>query len=364
MGGPDRPDTEFRHVAFDNPSTPPGPLTEGALYQRCVDVHDHHLEVYFRQRDLDAALATYHAHAIGVGTGRGEWGGSAEAMREVIRRDIEGFSSPVEYVLRERVFHLVAEHVVICQCLLDLALHADAHRMTLRDLRHTVALVLEPTGEARIAHIHVSFPTDVHGDEEPYPLKEIQEITAVVDDLIANRTRDLTEAYRKLEFVAIHDRLTGLYNRIRLDEKLSQEIKRARRYGSLISVVLLDIDHFKDVNDRYGHLVGDQVLKRLGSVIAGSLRETDMGGRWGGEEFLLILPETRVEQAVQLAERVRQGFAAEVFEFDGEQLSLTASCGVAQYCKDDDTEALFSRADRALYRAKHDGRNRTALAAD
>ncbi|HRQ63460.1 MAG TPA: diguanylate cyclase [Xanthomonadaceae bacterium] len=351
-------------MAFDESTAAPGPLTEGALYRRCVEAHDHHLDVYFKRRDLAAALSTYHVHAIGVGTGRGEWGASAEAMRDVVRRDIEGFSSPVEFTLRERIFHLVAERVVVCQCLLDLALHADAHCVTLRDLRHTLVMSFEPTGEARIAHIHVSFPTDVHGDEEPYPLKEIQEIATVVDDLIVNRTRDLTEAYRKLEFVAIHDRLTGLYNRICLDEKLSQEIKRARRYGSLISVVVLDIDSFKEVNDRHGHLVGDRVLQRLGTVIAQSLRETDVGGRWGGEEFMLILPETQVEQAVRLAERIRLGFASQVFAFDGEDRVLTVSCGVAQYRQDDDIESLFSRADRALYRAKHGGRNRTVCADD
>jgi diguanylate cyclase (GGDEF)-like protein len=335
----------------------------GELQRRVLAAHDHHLEVYFGRRDLAAALATYDPEAIGIGTGRSEWGGSAEAMRAIVRNDLHGFPDPVGYRVRDRVVLPVAADVVVCQCVLDLSLPVGAHRMKLRDLRHSVVMRFDdPARAPRIVHIHVSFPTSVHGDEEPYPLKEIEEITAVLDDLIANRTRDLLDAYRRLEHVAVHDRLTGLHNRIRLDEKLSQEIKRARRYGSRIALVLIDVDRFKEINDRYGHLAGDQVLMRLGALIRDSLRETDAGGRWGGEEFLLVLPETGAAEAVRLAERIRQAFARERFRFEDEDIGLSVSCGVAEHRQGDDAETLFARTDRALYRAKRQGRDRTQAA--
>jgi diguanylate cyclase (GGDEF)-like protein len=344
-------------------------LTRGSFYQRFLEAHDDHLRVYFARRDKAAALDGYHDSAIGVGTGRSEWGGTPEAMRGIICRDIDSFRDSIDYTVRDRRFLRVGDAAVVCQALLDLSLLADAHCMTLRDLRHTVVMVADADDKVRIAHIHVSFPTDVHGDEEPYPLKEIAEISAVVDELIANRTRDLTDAYRKLEHMAIHDRLTGLYNRIRLDEKLTAEIKRANRYRSLISVVMLDIDNFKAVNDDYGHLAGDKVLRQLAARITESLRETDLAGRWGGEEFLIILPETDQTQALQLAERLRETFAARPIAIDDADgggvprlLRLTISCGIAQHRVGDDLDSLFERVDGALYCAKRQGRNRSFVA--
>lgn len=343
-------------------------LTQGPIFRRFCQAHDHHLRVYFSERDKLAALATYHHAAIGVGTGRGEWGNTPQAMRDVIHRDIDGYSDSIEYNLRDRQFIRVCDTAVVCQSLIDLSLQVDTHLMTLRDLRHTVVMVVEDdNSEPYIAHIHVSFPTDVHGDEEPYPLKEIEEITAVVDEMINDRTRDLMDAYRKLERMAIHDRLTGLYNRIRLDEKLNGEIKRANRYNTVISAVLIDIDNFKAVNDEYGHLAGDRVLVQLARQISESLRETDLAGRWGGEEFLIILPETDQNQAYQLAERLRMDFADNAVIIDdgtGQKLDLTISCGITQHRFGDSMESLFNRADKALFCAKRAGRNQSCLATE
>ncbi|MGY6518958.1 MAG: GGDEF domain-containing protein [Lysobacteraceae bacterium] len=335
-------------------------LQAGPLHEVARRFHDDHLDAYFNHRALDRTLATYSPAATGVGTGRGEWGVTAEAMRRIVERDLGEFPHRIDYTVRDRRFWEVAPSVVVCQALLDLALHTGAHRMQLRDLRHTTVLRCDDRAAPCIVHIHVSFPTDVHGDEEPYPLKEIEALSELVDELIANRTRDLTEAYRRLEHMAIHDALTGLYNRIRLDEKLLHEVLRARRYGSAVAVALLDIDAFKAVNDRFGHLAGDSVLVRLAAMVRELMRETDLAGRWGGEEFMLVLPETSVAAAMAVCERIREAFATEVFEFDGGgPQQLTLSAGVTGWSAGDDTESLFQRADRALYAAKSEGRNRT-----
>ena len=163
------------------------------------------------------------------------------------------------------------------------------------------------------------------------------------------------DAERKLRRMATHDPLTGLLNRRGIDQRLNQKLKEARRYGRPLSVVLFDIDHFKDVNDTYGHDVGDAVLKGLAKAAGVHLRESDMLARWGGEEFLVVAPETRHDGALELGEKLRET----VEETPQPQAGrITISAGVATYREDDNGPGLVKRADEALYRAKENGRNR------
>ena len=158
-----------------------------------------------------------------------------------------------------------------------------------------------------------------------------------------------------LEREATFDQLTGALNRRRTEQALSREMERSNRHGTALSVALLDIDHFKAVNDRFGHAVGDEVLSDLVQRCSASLRATDLIGRWGGEEFLLVLPDTGQESALQLAERLRQRIS-EGRTSTGQR--VTASFGVAVYQPGESLAPLLKRADDALYRAKDRGRNR------
>ena len=165
---------------------------------------------------------------------------------------------------------------------------------------------------------------------------------------------------RRLEELATTDPLTRLLNRRALLERLSAEVDRARRFKSHLSLLMVDIDHFKSVNDRHGHLVGDSVLRQLGTVLAGLVRTIDVVARYGGEEFVLILPETSTEGAVTFAERLRERADRQAFDIGTKQsLHLTCSVGVATFPSPRvaSTEDLFARADEALYRAKSGGRN-------
>jgi two-component system cell cycle response regulator len=165
---------------------------------------------------------------------------------------------------------------------------------------------------------------------------------------------------RRLEALATTDPLTRLLNRRALLERLSREVDRAKRYASLLTLLLLDIDHFKSINDSAGHLVGDSVLRQLGALIEASVRTVDIAARYGGEEFVLILPETSQEGGVIFAERIRESIERYPFDAGSEEpLHLTASIGVATFPSPrvDSTEDLFARADEALYRAKSGGRN-------
>jgi diguanylate cyclase (GGDEF)-like protein len=171
------------------------------------------------------------------------------------------------------------------------------------------------------------------------------------------KTLFLSEETRRL---ANNDGLTGLQNRRRTTERLEIEIARARRYGVPLSVALCDVDHFKQVNDRYGHNMGDQVLVYVGRALQTTLREVDLVGRWGGEEFLIILPDTDVTGGGVVAERLRAGIEA-LPPFSGGPERVTASVGLACFDPSDSTAGLIDRADQALYKAKKGGRNRAEI---
>ncbi|EGM78692.1 diguanylate cyclase (GGDEF) domain-containing protein [Rheinheimera sp. A13L] len=170
----------------------------------------------------------------------------------------------------------------------------------------------------------------------------------------AQRARQLADMMTK-------DSLTGLLQHARVKERLSHELQRSERTGEPLSVVMLDIDHFKKVNDNYGHLTGDQVISSLANLLKQQLRKTDIIGRYGGEEFLLILPDCNQNQAFGLVEQLRQSFASLPFSFDYQNFHCTFSAGICQATATDQTDQLIDQADKALYASKHAGRNQTQL---
>jgi diguanylate cyclase (GGDEF)-like protein len=173
---------------------------------------------------------------------------------------------------------------------------------------------------------------------------------------LSDSNRELKHAFDRIEQLAVRDPLTGSYNRRFLMECLAGERSRAERLATAFSVCILDLDHFKAINDSLGHAAGDAVLKRLPILAATGLRAIDVFGRFGGEEFLLILPGTLLEGAQAAAERVRRAIEAARFPGLGER-RVTATFGVAQYAKGEDVAALLARADGALYAGKARGRN-------
>ena len=182
--------------------------------------------------------------------------------------------------------------------------------------------------------------------------------------MVAQRTLELTEANRRLTELAHTDPLTKLLNRRRFIELAEVERERARRMGHAFSVVLFDLDHFKAVNDTYGHHAGDQVLQAACAMVRDCMRSIDVVARYGGEELVALLPGTGAEPALQLAQRVGATLAAQAISGDGHEVRITTSAGVAEWLPSGESlESLLSRADAALYRAKAEGRNRALLAA-
>ena len=173
----------------------------------------------------------------------------------------------------------------------------------------------------------------------------------------------LSRYQRRIEEMASTDKLTGLLNRHAftiLIEKLLAEYRRVRQP---ISMLLADIDHFKEINDRHGHLAGDRVLEHVARVLVAGLRESDIAVRWGGEEFLLVLRGCDQNEAERIAETLRQRIAATLIEVDGRRIAVTLSVGVSEYDGAESPDQTVDRADGALYAAKHGGRNRVEVAA-
>jgi len=167
------------------------------------------------------------------------------------------------------------------------------------------------------------------------------------------------QLYEKVQELSIMDGLTEVYLRRHLMERLEEEIDRAERLNLTFSIGMVDVDHFKDCNDRYGHLVGDAVLNKIAGRLKKAVREVDMIARYGGEEFCLVLPETTKELAVSVGERIRRSVGEETIKAFDEELKITVSAGIATYPEDGTKiETLLEKADTALYKAKRRGRNK------
>lgn len=169
----------------------------------------------------------------------------------------------------------------------------------------------------------------------------------------------LRDSERKYKELSITDELTQLHNSRHFQDSLTTEIERADRYKHPLSILMLDIDNFKQYNDRFGHLAGNKVLVSLGQVILDNIRRTDPAFRYGGEEFTVILPETKGDGAQMVAERIREKFASETISPESNEIKRnTVSIGVTQYRPDEDMAALINRVDLAMYAAKRQGKNR------
>ena len=200
---------------------------------------------------------------------------------------------------------------------------------------------------------------------------------AYVGEFISTSRRKLRESNQKLEHAmreveaamliiqeqAIHDELTGLYNRRYLLAAIDTERRRSARSNDPFCILLLDIDHFKRINDTFGHLAGDHVLTLLSKIVSTQLRMIDCFGRYGGEGFILLMPQTNLNGATLAAERLREVIAASKFEIVQSDTSISVSIGVAEFFDGESVEQLISRADLALYAAKDRGRNRVEAAA-
>ncbi len=187
-----------------------------------------------------------------------------------------------------------------------------------------------------------------------------------LQDELDLKNRELETVNKRLRKLSITDGLTELFNHRHVHELLRDEFERSARSGEQVAVAMLDLDRFKNVNDTYGHPTGDVVLFETAGILKKTAREIDMVGRYGGEEFIAILPSTGEEEAAAFAERIRTGVQEHLYRDEETEIHMTVSCGVASFPADgvDSPESLLKRADEALYAAKEGGRNRVVRASE
>jgi diguanylate cyclase (GGDEF)-like protein len=188
-------------------------------------------------------------------------------------------------------------------------------------------------------------------------LKQFARMRLQLEAIVEDRTRVLSMKTLELERLATHDQLTGLFNRRFADEYLERRIEEFNRYGRPFAIAMVDLDHFKRVNDRLSHVVGDEVLKRVADVLVDRCRETDMVARYGGEEFLLCFPETDADRAAEICEQLRLAVFAVDWSWLASEIEVSLSAGVAQMHPSLDRSRLLQVADSKLYQAKDAGRN-------
>ncbi|MFO7954624.1 GGDEF domain-containing protein [Thioalkalivibrio sp.] len=331
------------------------PSSSKAAIRQAVHAY---LDAWLRKRDLAGVLGWHAPHVSGFGTGGDESAFTPEDVERVVGRDIEQVPDPFDYEIHREDVRLVTDEVALVMLVFDMLLDTRGQRVRLNGLR--TSLLLHRTDDSwRLEHLHGSFPASVHGADEPYPVKELEERAHALERLVQERTHSLEAAQSRLERLATTDPLTGLHNRMKASELLADEIRRAERHGGLLGVIMMDLDHFKPINDTLGHGRGDTVLTEVGRLIAARIRETDRAARWGGEEFLILCPQGDAAATSHLAEDLRRALG--VTDFDTGH-ALTASFGVAQLKPGETGEALVDRADRALYAAKNAGRNQVQAA--
>ena len=287
-----------------------------------TDSGQHEFEAYLQQ--LNERLEAFQSNLQAASEGHADNSSAARAMDTQIREQVDGLQSSVQQA-------------------------AD-----LDDLKHVLENHLEGLLGTMDQH---QKQRDTREQEVAARLKSLSERVAHMEQEALGFREHLEEQRQK----ALIDPLTGLPNRAAWSERLEHEIQQWQQHGNTLSLAMLDLDHFKRINDNYGHLAGDKVLKIIATVLRKRLRGSDFIARFGGEEFVLLLPATPPAVGAKLLETLRAAIEACPFHFKGERVTITVSMGLASFRTGEHSDLVLKRADQALYRAKNAGRNRVEL---
>ncbi|OFV71991.1 GGDEF domain-containing protein [Acetobacterium wieringae] len=314
---------------------------------------DAFITAYLTERDLNKTASLFAESFLGFGTGLAERTYTkAEAML-LFQQDIESAPNPIAVTFHQKQFLLLDADNALVAAELDMKTVILEQRVKFNNLR--LLLVMHRNQDTvAIVGMHLSFPTDVHGDEESFPLKELEERAHLLQEMVEKRTKSLKQAYDELSDLINRDRLTKVASRHYFEEALLNEQRRFKNFQRNYALILLDIDDFKQINDMNGHLIGDDILKTVAATISNIARKTDVVARWGGDEFVILLPETGVDTAYELAEAMRQAVENGDYPIT---LAITLSIGISGSRADDHARNVFKLVDDAMYRAKKTGKN-------
>ena len=290
-----------------------------------------------------------------------------QAWARITRQDFSQVKGRIRIEMLDLSLQDLSEDVVVVTAFFRIHLPMQDDFLSRETARLVLIFRLEGK-EWMIAHSGISIPYHLVQDGEVYPLQGLQQRNDELQSMVEERTRELEEANFKLELLSNTDGLTGIANRRSFDLVLEQEWYRAQRSGIPLSVIMLDVDHFKPFNDHYGHLAGDDCLRSLARALLKEVRRSgELVARYGGEEFVVLMPDTSLDAALEIAHRIQESVRSLALPHElSEPGIVTFSLGVAslvpseQYVPDN----LIRQADRALYRAKELGRNRLEMAVD
>lgn len=317
------------------------------------EIHfDQYINAYLIERNLSKTAALFADSFSGFGTGLEERSyNKAEAML-LFKNDIESVPDPIEVHFHKKHFLLIDPDNALVTAELDMETVIMEQRVKFNFLR--MLLIMHRFEEkVEIVGMHLSFPTDVHGDDESFPLKELEERTHILRRMVEEQTKSLKEAYDELTNLINRDHLTQVSSRYYFEEVLKNEETRYENFNRDYALILLDIDDFKNINDQYGHSSGDDVLKAVAATIRKIARKTDIVARWGGDEFVILMPETDLKTALAIGEAISEAVKNGQYPVESE---ITVSMGLSTALANGAENSLFKSVDEAMYQAKKAGK--------
>lgn len=314
---------------------------------------DQYINAYFTQRDWSKTAALFTEPFFGFGTGLAERCYTLEDGLWLYQQDIESAPNPIQYHFHQKEFQLIDPDNALVAAELDMETEILEQKIRFNNLR--LLMVMHRAGDqVGIVGMHLSFPTDIHEDDESYPLKELEERAHLLGKMVDERTKSLQQAYEELTDLINRDRLTQVSSRHYFEEALRNEQTRFQNFNRDYTLMILDIDDFKSINDQYGHQTGDEILIAVAAIIQKIARKTDVVARWGGDEFVILMPETALDQAVNIGEAIRTAVLNGAYPVAA---AITLSIGISSAQGSLKDHSLFKIVDDAMYKAKKTGKN-------
>ncbi|MCF7928434.1 MAG: diguanylate cyclase [Spirochaetales bacterium] len=312
------------------------------------------LETFFVERDYENTMGLFRSSAHGFGAGLEETGRTYKDIEKLIAGDISREPEPFKYEIITLDISVITDQagLVLCELKNEPAYQEEGKK------QNTIRISLVWTGSEEgwfIEQIHISLPAVVPLTNEGSEDKKMAEQNRILQHLVDQKTSQLNRAVDYISKMVTIDNLTGLYNPLKIDEILEREVQRSQRYENNLTLILIDLDNGKSIYEEQGHLAGDRLLKDFAELLTERVRKTDILGRWGGEQFIIICQESGLEEAKTVVEHLRSNLAERAFDFVGVQ---TASFGITEFRKKDTSESIISRAGSALQKARENGGNR------
>jgi len=314
---------------------------------------DQYINAYLTERDWSKTAVLFGEHFCGFGTGLAEKCYTRGDGLLLYQQDIESAPNPIQVRFHKKQFQLIDPDNALVVAELDMETEILEQTVKFNNLR-LLMVMHRVDNKVGIVGMHLSFPTDVHEDEESFPLKELEERAHLFRKMVDQQTKSLKQAYDELTDLINRDRLTQLSSRHYFEEALLNEQTRFQNFKRNYTLMLMDIDDFKSINDQYGHESGDEILISVAVIIQKIARKTDIVARWGGDEFVILMPETELDQALNIGEAIRTAVQNSSYAVVAE---ITLSIGIGCSRGSWQDQSLFKIVDAAMYEAKKTGKN-------